>query len=218
MSLSSRIENEDVISQLDAGMPSFPLGQVRLRMQIRGFRAQDFPNWDLSWFSFPLRTFLEIITAAFPTSAAVEARENRISPQSFAQAPASATRAASPPRSHLSGQCPAASRPRTGGGHLPSQRHRAQASLPYATPGHRWDPLPVLNPWRGATQGCAGRRTFGDRSADWGGTCRGPRNFSRPPATLETAWGCAINPLSPGGGKRVGWLERHKGKMCCRAG
>lgn len=80
MSLSSRMENEDVISQLDAGMPSLPLGQVRLRMQIRGFRAQDFSIWDLSWFSFPLRTFLEIITVAFPTSAAVEARENRISP------------------------------------------------------------------------------------------------------------------------------------------
>jgi hypothetical protein len=31
---------------------------------------------------------------------------------------------------------------------------------------------------------------------------------------LETARGCDINPLSPGGGKRVGWFERHKEEKC----
>lgn len=96
-------------------------------MHFGGQGAHDFPVWGLFCFPFPFLPVLVFISAAFPTPAAVEAREDRSSPR-FARAPASATRSASPlPRGHLCGQCPRAARPRASHQHLQIQRHRTQA-------------------------------------------------------------------------------------------
>lgn len=77
------MENEVVIGQLNAGMPSSPSGQARQKDMVAAALALC-TLWDRELmtflFPFPLLPVLVFISAAFPTPAAVEARSSQ--PQS----------------------------------------------------------------------------------------------------------------------------------------
>ncbi|MEJ1282709.1 leptin receptor [Cricetulus griseus] len=185
------------------------------RYTLRGQGTHDFPIRGLFWLPFPALPVLVIISGAFLTPAAVEALEDwsspkgspKLRPRPRAQRPRHA-RARARARDHLCGQWRA--RVLVAGTFRASDT-QPRHPRPHVTQRHRWDLLLVLSPWCRATQGCAaGRSRSGNQAVALGGTCGGPCNFSRPPATLETAWDC--NLFSPGGRERVGWFERQKEK------
>lgn len=65
-------------------MALLPFGTSKAEVMTDDFggqRAHNFPLWGLFWFPFPLAPVLVFISAAFPTPAAVEAREARSSPK-----------------------------------------------------------------------------------------------------------------------------------------